>query len=100
MKKLAALIPLLLMTTSSAQVPDLTGLQHMIARFAPVELRVDTTKLAQPDRQALKKLIAAAHVVDDLFLTQYWSGNQALHRKLGKDATPLGKAQLRYFWIN
>jgi len=72
----------------------------MIARFAPVDLRVDTSKLSQPDRKALAKLVAAAHLVDDIFLTQYWSGNPALYRKLGKDSTPLGKARLRYFWIN
>jgi len=72
----------------------------MIARFAPVELRVDTSKLAPQDRQALAKLIAAAHAVDDIFMTQYWSGDHALHRSLAEDATPLGKARQRYFWIN
>ena len=72
----------------------------MIARYAPVELRVDTAKLSRPDSQALAKLVAAARLVDDIFLTQYWSGNPALYAKLRKDATPLGKARLRYFRIN
>jgi hypothetical protein len=72
----------------------------MIARFAPVELRVDTSKLSVPDTQALTKLVQAARLVDDIFLTQYWSGNPALYAKLQKDTTPLGKARLHYFRIN
>ena len=88
------------MTTAIASTPDLAALDRMIARFAPVELRVDIAPLAPADRLALAKLIAAAHAIDDLFLTQYWSGDRALYAKLQKDATPLGKARLRYFWIN
>jgi peptidase M49-like protein len=100
MRTLPALLPILLMTPSLATTPDLAELERMAARFAPVELRVDTTALSAPDRQALEKLIVAAHYIDDLFLTQYWSGNHALWAKLRKDKTPLGKARLHYFWIN
>jgi Peptidase family M49 len=100
MRTLSALLPIFLMTISLASTSDLGDLQRMTARFAPVELRVDTAQLSQPDRQALAKLIAAAHVVDDIFLSQYWSGDHALYAKLRKDTTPLGKARLHYFWIN
>jgi len=88
------------MTPTVAQIPDLPALERMIDRFAPVELSVETSKLPAGDRQALVKLIAAARLVDDIFLTQYWSGNPALYGKLWKDTTPLGKARLRYFEIN
>ena len=100
MRTLPALLPLFLMTPTYAQIPDLPSLERMIARFAPVEMRADTSKLSAPDKQALEKLIAAARLVDDLFMTQYWRGNHALYRKLQQDTTPLGKARLRYFWIN
>jgi hypothetical protein len=100
MRTLPALLPILLMTPTLAITPDLAELERMTARFAPVELHVDTTALSAPDRQALEKLIVAAHYIDDIFLTQYWSGNHALWTKLQKDKTPLGKARLRYFWIN
>jgi hypothetical protein len=100
MRTLPALLPILLMTPSLATTPDLSELERMAARFAPVELRVDTAQLSPSDRQALEKLIAAAHLIDDLFLTQYWRGNHALYAKLRKDKTPLGKARLHYFWIN
>src|SRR5689334_7727866 len=100
MRTLPALLPILLMTPTFSKTPDPAELERMISRFAPVELRVDTSKLAPPDKQALVKLIAAARLIDDLFLTQYWKGNQALYARLKKDSTPLGKARLRYFWIN
>ena len=83
-----------------AATPDLTQLEKMTARFSPTPLRVDTSKLSSGDRQALTKLIEASRVIDDIFLQQYWSGNRALYARLQKDATPLGKARLNYFWIN
>jgi hypothetical protein len=88
------------MTLLAAPLPDLAELERKIARYAPVELRVDTSGLAPGDRQALAKLAEAARLVDDLFLTQYWSGNHALLARLRQDTTPLGGARLRYFWIN
>src|SRR5262245_14065438 len=100
MRKLGTLLPILLMTPSLAKIPDLAELDRLIARFAPVELRADTSQLSAGDRQALDKLIAAAHAIDDLFLTQYWRGNHVEYDKLKKDTTPLGKARAHYFWIN
>jgi hypothetical protein len=85
--------------TSSAS-PGLAQLEKMTARFAPTTLRVDTSKLSSGDRQALVKLIEAGRILDNVFLVQYWSGNPALYSRLQKDTTPLGKARLRYFWIN
>ena len=97
MKRLLLLIPML---SAIAAIPDLVQLQKMIARFKPTELRVDVSKLSPGDRQALPKLIEAARVLNDIFLTQMWSGNQALYAKLRGDATALGKARLDYFWLN
>jgi len=88
------------MLAATAAIPDLAQLQKMIARFQPTELRVDVSKLSAGDRQALGKLIEAARVLNDTFLTQMWSGNHALYGKLRQDATPLGKARFDYFWLN
>src|SRR5580692_4296710 len=97
MRKLLLLVPML---AATAAIPDLAQLQKMAARFQPTEMRVDVSKLSPGDRQALGKLIEAARVLNDIFLTQMWSGNHALHSKLRQDATPLGKARLDYFWLN
>ena len=81
-------------------LPDVHTLDRMAARFAPVELRVDTSKLTPGDRAALTKLVEAARVIDSVFQEQLWSGSHALHARLLKDRTPLGQARLRYFEIN
>ncbi|HEV2199173.1 MAG TPA: hypothetical protein VGR73_05090 [Bryobacteraceae bacterium] len=86
--------------TLTAATPDLAELNRMIARYAPVELKVDTSKLSPGDQQALKKLIEAARVIDDIFLEQRWSGNKALREKLVKDTSALGKVRLHYFDLN
>ena len=85
---------------AQSSLPDVAQLNKMEARFAPVELRVDTTRLSAGDRQALTKLVEAARVINDLYLRQAWSGNPDLRRRLERDATPLGQARLRYFWLN
>jgi len=94
------LISLLIAIPLMSQTPDLAQLERMTARFAPQTLTVDTSKLSPGDKKALEKLVAAAHVVDHLFLTQYWSGNQAMYAKLKEDHSPLGKTRLNYFWMN
>jgi hypothetical protein len=71
----------------------------MSARFAPVPVKYDASKLSARDRQALPKLIEAARVLNFVFMDQIWSGNRALYAKL-QDATPLGKERLHYFWLN
>jgi hypothetical protein len=78
---------------------SLDELKRMTARFAPVELKVDTSALPAADRAALDPLIRAAHLIDSIFLTQFWNGNHALLAKLRKDASPLGRARLQLFWI-
>ncbi|MBV8050432.1 MAG: hypothetical protein JOZ80_04550, partial [Acidobacteriaceae bacterium] len=52
------------------------------------------------DQKALVKLIEASRILDDIFMRQLWSGNLTLYSELQKDATPLSKARLHYFWIN
>ena len=94
---LLLLIPMLAATET---LPDLAQLDKMIARFAPSEMRADVSKLSLGDRKALAKLIEASRVLDDVFLQQLWSGNQAMYEKLRHDNSALGKARLEYFLIN
>ena len=86
--------------TRSKSSPDAAELNQMAARFAPTKLVVDTSALSAGDKQALVKLIEAAHVVNTLFMRQFWSGDLALYHKLEQDKTSLGRARLHYFWIN
>lgn len=75
-------------------------LNAMAKRFAPVELRADTSRLSSGDRAAIVKLIEAAKIVDTLQLRQRWVHNEALWAALQKDNSPLGKARQDYFWLN
>jgi hypothetical protein len=97
MRTLLVIIPMLAI---AANIPDLAQLEKMTARFKPIELRLDVSKLSAGDRQALTKLVEASRILDEIFLKQIWSGNEALYAKLRNDSTPLGKARQHYFWIN
>jgi len=75
-------------------------LAKKIARFSPTVLTADLSQLSPGDRQALNKIIAAAKLLDPLFLRQVWSGNDALKQKLEADKSALGRQRLNYFLIN
>ncbi len=75
-------------------------LAKKISRFAPTVLTANTARLSAGDRKALTKIIAAARLLDPLFLRQVWSGNAALEQKLMADGTAVGKQRLHYFLIN
>jgi len=89
-----------LILSTTAQDNGDPELARKIARFAPTELTADVSKLSPKDRQALDKIIAAAKLLDPLFLRQVWSGNEALEKKLQADKTAAGRQRLHYFYIN
>jgi hypothetical protein len=80
--------------------PDVAELAQMAAQFTPTPLFTDVTHLGDRDRKALVYLIAAARVIDDIFLQQVWSGNEELYRTLNRDRSPEGQARARLFWIS
>ena len=91
-------VTLLLMTATA--FPAEQDLKQMSARFHPAEIKADKSKLSGGDRKALPKLVAAAHVLDELYMKQLWSGNETLYQALKKDHWPIGKARLDYFLLN
>lgn len=98
LKSIACLaVTVMLITTVQNGDPELT---RKIARFSPTTLTADTSKLTPKDRQALDKIIAAAKLLDPLFLRQVWSGNEALEKKLQADKSATGRLRSHYFYIN
>jgi len=77
-----------------------SALEAKIERFAPTVITGDTSRFSQGDRNALRKLIHAAGIMDQLYFRQSWSGNQAMKDRLEKDTTPGGQERYRYFMIN
>ncbi len=98
----------------TSTVPSATELRSMIARFAPVDIRADVAALPENEQRAVEKLVAAARIMDALFLRQVWSGNDALLQRVsrdahervrqggaaGSDAFDLPLLRLHYFLIN
>ena len=80
--------------------PNVDQLKTMTARFAPVDLSADLSKLPANERQALSKLVEAAKVMDTLFLRQVWAGNETMLLSLVQDTSEIGRARLHYFLLN
>jgi hypothetical protein len=80
--------------------PNIDQLKTMTARFAPVDLSADLSKLAANERQALSRLVEAAKVMDALFLRQVWAGNETMLLNLVQDTSEIGRARLHYFLLN
>jgi hypothetical protein len=99
---LVPLAALLLATAAptAGRFPDAAALRRAEARYAPVDLRVDLSRLPPSERHALAKLVEAARVADALFLRQVWAGNEALLLELAQDRSPLGAARLGAFLRN
>src|SRR5258705_2615719 len=84
----------------NASTPSVDQLKTMTARFAPVDLSADVSKLPANERQALAKLVDAAKVMDTLFLRQVWAGNETMLLNLLQETSELGRARLHYFIVN
>ena len=98
----AAALPVVALPAAASPVrlPDLVALRRADARYAPVDLRVDLSKLPDGERRALACLVDAARVMDALFLRQVWAGNAPLLLQLARDRSPLGEARLAAFLRN
>lgn len=80
--------------------PTAAELKKMTARFAPVDIKLDVSKLPENERRALARMLQAAKLMDPLFLRQVWAGNEALLLELLKDTSPLGRERLHAFLLN
>lgn len=88
------------LSSQEASMPDLARLQAMTARFAPVEMSADISRLLVGERHALAKMVQVGQLIDVLFLRQVWAGNEYMRLYLQKDDSALGRARLHYFLIN
>jgi Peptidase family M49 len=84
----------------AAPLPGVADLHTMAARFAPVDIRVDLTRMPANERRALTAIIRAAQIIDAIYLRQVAPHNETQLLTLLQDHTPLGQARLQYFLIN
>lgn len=82
------------------QEPEETAmLKEKIERFAPTELKYDSSILDERQKMVVKKLYQAAKVMDELFLEQVYSRNQEIKDGLMVQDTEEAKLQLELFDI-
>jgi hypothetical protein len=84
----------------ASRVPDEPTLTRMARRFAPVKIGADISAFAAEEREALGHLVAAARLMDGIFLRQVWAGNDSLLVALAADTSSLGRARQHYFLLN
>jgi hypothetical protein len=94
---LAALMTASPASSAPAAAPNEAQLKTLNAKFAPVDLVLDVSKLPENERRALAKLIQAGRMMDALFLRQVWAGNETQLLSLVRDTSPLGKQRLHAF---
>ncbi|PYR82064.1 MAG: hypothetical protein DMF87_02850 [Acidobacteria bacterium] len=97
---LMAIVASSVAAAAQSAAPGADQIKTMSARFAPVDLTADVSKLPANERQALAKLVEAAKVMDTLFLRQVWAGNETMLLELLQDSSPLGHERLHYFMLN
>ncbi len=91
--------PASLVSSTSENAPAGHAVADKVKQFAPVKLTTDVSKLPASEKAALDKLIAAAKLMDPLFLRQAYAGNASLRGRLAADNSAEGKAKLAYFDI-
>jgi len=68
-----------------------------LAQFVPTDLTADISHLSENDRQVLADLVAAATIMDEIFLRQVWVGNPEMRQRLASEADA---ATQEYFRVN
>ena len=86
--------------TDKSATQTVATLERQLQKFAPVELRVDTSGLPDNERQALVEIVRAAQEMNPLFLRQVSPINQSLLLNLAVDLSPLGAARLKLFLLH
>jgi hypothetical protein len=85
---------------TAPKIPNANELARMQARFAPVSIKAPVAKLPSSEQKALAEIVAAAKIMDSVFLRQVSGDAGALLLSLALDKSPLGRARLDYFLTN
>ncbi len=79
---------------------DLAGLEAKVERYAPVRIPFDPKTLSPDQAVAVKALVAAAKILDDLFWEQASPNGPALRKRLASPEGPMQTLLARYLAIN
>ncbi|KAG0470467.1 hypothetical protein HPP92_017167 [Vanilla planifolia] len=78
------------------------NLQKMLNRYTPIHLDADLNVLSKEDKEALKFIIKASMVIDEIFYQQVWYGNSLLRDWLKEHSvdSDVDKLKWTYYSIN
>ncbi|HEY6437215.1 MAG TPA: peptidase, partial [Ignavibacteriaceae bacterium] len=76
---------------------EITMLKEKINKFAPTELKYDSSLLDEREKIVVEKLYQAAKIMDEIFLEQVYSQNDEIKASLMKETTEESKLQLELF---
>ncbi len=79
---------------------DIHYVKGQMAKLAPVEIAADWSLLTENDRAVLQKLVAAAKLMDEIFLRQVYAKNVAIRDALQQGNNADYPILLQYFTIN
>ncbi|RMH76739.1 MAG: peptidase [Calditrichaeota bacterium] len=79
---------------------DIEYVKKQLAKFKPVEIGTDLSRLSESDRRALMKLVQAAQLMDEIFLRQVYHKNVAIREALNNSDNPQFAFLKDYFDIN
>lgn len=103
MKKTIFAVAVLLLSAANAHALNTGGkemdIKAQIAKFAPVEIRVDKKLINSEQKKLVDELVKAAHYMDEIFLRQVWSGNVKMREEFEKDGKK-DSPYYEYFLIN
>ena len=85
--------------TMELQRADLKLVTTQLEKFAPVTVSYDKSILSEQDQQVISKLVEAAKLIDQIFLDQVFSKNDAIKKSLIKLKGPDDQTYLDYFKI-
>ncbi len=70
-------------------------LSQRLARFAPVTLTAERTRLNEGEQAVVRQLIAAGRHIGDAYLRQLWRGNLPLRDRLAASGDPQDRLRLQ-----
>ena len=76
------------LSSQEAPMPDVARLLTNTARFAPVEVAADISRLPAGEQKSLARMVEAGRIMDTLFLRQVWAANEGMLAQLQKDVSP------------
>ncbi len=81
------------------ETAEMEQLKQKLARFAPTEIRYDSTLLNDRQKMVVQKLYQAARIIDRIFLDQVYSRNREILAQLKQSDQEIDRLRLELFQI-